>query len=201
MTLYDKKTTPLSYKIGSWHSSRTRRLERTRNSHVHGMVHIGLSQSAQLVTWQWRSTSHRNGRYRSTLRRWRSVPRLPLQLLLVRKSPGRPPKWLDRIMSRSDPTEHDEITNAKDECADPTNSILALHGDKEGMRGISESTPIPQTFVRTLTRTATPPKHLHDDARGWASQEPGVCNLVTQTDCTLNSKICWLYRVMYDVMF
>lgn len=182
MTLYDKKTTPLPYKIGSWHSSRTRRLERTRNSHVHGMVHIGLSQSAQLVTWQWRSTSHSNGRYRSTLRRWRSVPRLLLQLLLVRKSPGRPPKWLDRIMSQSDPTEHDEITNAEDEWADPTNSILALHGDKEGMRGISESTPIPQTFVRTLTRTGN---ILHDDARGWASQELGVCKLATQTDFVL----------------
>ena len=83
-----------------------------------------------------------------------------------RKGPGRPPKWLDRMMSSSSGTidvtdDTNDVDTDVDEDTEPSNSTTdGSTGEAEDAADVSESVPDPTTFTRTRTRTVVPPKRF-----------------------------------------
>ena len=79
-----------------------------------------------------------------------------------RKGPGRPPKWLDRMMSCSDPARDVDITDnanadiGTNEDAEPSNSIDT--GEEEEATDVPESVPTPPSLARVRTQIVIPLK-------------------------------------------
>ena len=79
-----------------------------------------------------------------------------------RKGPGRPPKWLDQLMTSQ--TVDDVTDNADDAGTDiDANAELSNSTDNTGANEeeeVAESIPTPPTFTTMQTRTVISPEHF-----------------------------------------
>ena len=165
---YDRKAKSLSYEVGDWVLIRFPQEESGANRKLsrpwHGPYRIESVSSTGVVAVK--VYFPQEGSIQVHAQRVTKCPvNFPSGYYWYgnrRKGPGRPPKWLDQLMTSQ--TVDDVTSNADDAGTDTdANAELSNSTDNTSANGeeeVEESTPTPQTFTRTRTRTVIPPERL-----------------------------------------
>ena len=167
---YDKKARPLPHEVGDWILIRFPQEETGANrklSHPwHGPYRIESISPTGVVAVKVYFPQEGSIQVHAQ-RVTKCPPNFPSGYYWYgnrRKGPGRPPKWLDRMMSCSDPAKDVDITDNANadidthEDAEPSNSIDT--GEEEEATDVPESVPTPPSLARTRTRIVIPPKRF-----------------------------------------
>ena len=167
---YDKKAKPLPYKVGDWILIRFPQEETGANRKLsrpwHGPYRIESISSTGVVAVKVYFPQEGSIQVHAQ-RVTKCPPNFPSGYYWYgnrRKGPGRPPKWLDQMMSYANSTE--DVDNTDDanadtdtnEKAEPSNSTNT--NEEEEVADTSESVSTSPTFARTRTRTVVPPKRF-----------------------------------------
>ena len=165
---YDRKAKSLSYEVGDWVLIRFPQEESGANRKLsrpwHGPYRIESVSSTGVVAVK--VYFPQEGSIQVHAQRVTKCPvNFPSGYYWYgnrRKGPGRPPKWLDQLMTSQ--TVDDVTSNADDAGTDTdANAELSNSTDNTSANGeeeVEESTPTPRTFTRTRTRTVIPPERL-----------------------------------------
>ena len=165
---YDRKAKSLSYEVGDWVLIRFPQEESGANRKLsrpwHGPYRIESVSSTGVVAVK--VYFPQEGSIQVHAQRVTKCPvNFPSGYYWYgnrRKGPGRPPKWLDQLMTSQ--TVDDVTSNADDAGTDTdANAELSNSTDNTSANGeeeVEESTPTPSTFTRTRTRTVIPPERL-----------------------------------------